>query len=404
MISKRDDELVGAARRSDPLGLLAVWSGRAREAVPYLTEQTTDLRGFQILVEAFRLWGKFVERAAPQPRDRLADFFLLVEQAFARTVGCRDGDWRLPGARRVRGRVHETPCISLVDTGWHLLGGQLANGIWGLYRGAARRAGLLDANMVWLSDETWEAANAASCLHGGAVDRLLDLVERALAGETVELPTDGRNPVPGALRRTFDEVPLRRHLRERLIDSHDLNRALANRLVRSGELEHRVFLERAALELQSHGTVLGRMIDCENLIAVLEGLFYRLCCARGKSLGAVAAELPVHLGEIETAREAFAGSGTYGQRNAGHREVRLYETIDASSTVSLLRSVMVLHEAVCEERQRAPWVWEDGATLGSDVDVAEPVDKDLRVGVPWRNDYYLRPLSGIARQLKELGV
>ena len=130
MISSKDDDLVGVARRSDPLGLLAVWSARAREAVPHLTEQTTEVRGFQILVEAFRLWSIFVNRE-PQPPERLTQFFMLVEQAFARTVGCRDGDWPLPGARRVRSRLGEVPRISVADGGWHLLGGQLVNGIWG---------------------------------------------------------------------------------------------------------------------------------------------------------------------------------------------------------------------------------------------------------------------------------
>ena len=403
MISSKDDDLVGVARRSDPLGLLAVWSARAREAVPHLTEQTTEVRGFQILVEAFRLWTIFVKRA-PQPRERLMEFFMLVEQAFARTIGWRDRDWPLPGARRVRARLGETPSISVADAGWHLLGGQLANGIWGLYRGAARRAGLLDINMAWLSDDTLAAAEATSCLRGTALDRLLELVGRAMGGETVDLPTDGRNPVPAALRRTFDEVPLRNHLRERLIDGHDLNRALAGRLAPLGELHHRSFFEQAARELEGHGPVLGRMIDCENLLAVLEGIFYRLCCARGESLDTLASTLPVHLGEIQKAKEAFASSGTYPRQKAGNRETRLHETIDTSSTTTLARSVLSLHEAVCKERQRAAWVWDEQGTLRSDVDIAEPDEADLKVGVPWRNDYYLRPLSSIARQLQKLGT
>lgn len=85
MISSKDDGLVGAANRSDPLGVLAVWSARAREVVPHLTEQTTDVRGFQILVEAYRLWGEFSDKQ-PQHAERLGEFFMLVEQAFARTL------------------------------------------------------------------------------------------------------------------------------------------------------------------------------------------------------------------------------------------------------------------------------------------------------------------------------
>ena len=404
MISSKDDDLVGAARRSDPLGVLAVWSARAREAVPHLTEQTTEVRGFQILVEAYRLWAIFVERT-PQPPERFKEFFMLVEQAFARTIGHRDhGDWLLPGARRIRSRLGETSCISVADAGWHLLGGQLASGIWGLYRGAARRAGLLDANMAWLSDDTLEAACATSYLRDVALGRLLDLVSQAMGGETVDLPTDGRNALPKALLRTFDEVPLRIHLRERLIDGHDLNQALAKRLVLSEQLDHREFFKLAAFELERHSPALIRVIDCENLLAVLEGVFYRLCCARGKSLDTLADILPVHLGEIEKARLAFASSGTYPGQKAGSREVRLHETIDTASTTKLARSVLSLHQAVSEERRRAAWVWEEQGTLRSDVDVTEPDEIDLKVGGAWRNDYYLRPLFRIAWQLKELGT
>lgn len=402
MISSKDDELVGAACRSDPLGLLAVWSARARDAVPHLTEQTTDVRGFQILVEAFRLWKIFVERA-PQPPERQTEFFMLVEQAFARTIGQRDAGWPLPGARRVRSRLGEPPCISVADPRWHLLGNQLASGIWGLYRGAARRAGLLDRNMVWLSDDTLEAATRTSCLCAVALERLLGLVEPAMDGETVKLPTDGRNALPSALCRTFDEVPLRSHLRSRLIDGHDLNHALAKRLVDSKQLKHREFLEQAALELEGHGPVLRRMIDCENLIAVLESVFYWLCGAKGESIKSLSDTLPVHLGEIRKALDAFAGSGTYSGEKLGPREDRLHKTINTSSAIGLANSVLSLHQAVSKERQRATWVWEEQGTLQSDVDVPEPTDDELKVGVAWRNDYYLWPLSSIGRKLEELG-
>ena len=401
MISNKDDVLVGVTRRSDPLGVLAVWSARAREAVPHLTEQTTEVRGFQILVEAFRLWTIFVNRT-PYPPERLMEFFMLVEQAFARTIGCRDGDWPLPGARRVRARLSEMPCISVTDGGWHLLEGQLVNGIWGLYRGAARRAGLLDTNMAWLSDDTFSAASATSYLRDTALERFLRLIGRAMDGKSVELPIDGRNALPSALRRTFDEVPLRSHLREKLIDGHDLNRALANKLVPLKQLHHRGFFELAAQELVEHRLVLNRVIDCENLLAALEGIFYSLCSARGESIEALTKSLPVHLGEIQNARMAFTRSGMYTGETAEKREIRLHETVDTSSTASLARSVLSLHQAVSEERQRATWVWEDQGTLRSDIDVAEPDEADLKVGLAWRNDYYLRPLSSIAKQLKEL--
>jgi hypothetical protein len=84
------------------MGVLAVWSVRGRDLVPHLTEQTTNVRGFQILVEAFRLWELY-EPGHPQHAGRLDDFFLLIEQTFARTVGWHDKNWPLPGSRRAAG-------------------------------------------------------------------------------------------------------------------------------------------------------------------------------------------------------------------------------------------------------------------------------------------------------------
>ena len=103
LITAKDDELVGASSRLDAMGVLAIWSVRGRDLVPHLTEQTANIRGFQILVEAFRLWELY-EPNHTEHADRLDDFFLLVEQAFARIVGWRERDWELPGARRVRAR------------------------------------------------------------------------------------------------------------------------------------------------------------------------------------------------------------------------------------------------------------------------------------------------------------
>ena len=83
LITEKDDELFGASSRLDAMGVLAIWSVRGRDLIPHLTEQTANIRGFQILVEAFRLWELY-ELNRPEHADRLDDFFLLVEQASVR--------------------------------------------------------------------------------------------------------------------------------------------------------------------------------------------------------------------------------------------------------------------------------------------------------------------------------
>ncbi len=402
MLTAKDDELLGASGRSDAMGVLAVWSVRGRDLVPHLTEQTTNVRGFQILVEAFRLWELY-EPSHSDHAGRLDDFFLLIEQAFARTVGWHDKDWGLPGARRVRARSSETPHISLQDPDWHLLSGQKSNGLWGLYRGAARRAQLLENDMTRLSSETIQQAALKSRIAGVIQVRLFEAVERAMDGQTVPLPTLMTDNLNKALHNTFWDLPIADHLHARLIKGHDLNRQLANRLLDVAQLDHRTFLTDAARDLPNHGAAIEHVIHCENLLAIVEAIFLWLCASKGKKVESAVADLPVDLDALDAARKSFGRSGIYRGLTAITRHRRFCEQLDTASKVTLARSVLLLHEKVCKERNRAPWVWvnEDQNVLGSDVEVKRPSDSELQVGLAWRNDYYLAPLQGIAKQLAE---
>lgn len=403
MLTDKDDQLLGSSSRSDAMGVLAVWSVRGRDLVPHLTEQTTNIRGFQILVEAFRLWELY-EPAHSVHAGRLDDFFLLIEQAFARTVGWHDKDWVLPGSRRVRARSSETPHISLKDPDWHLLGGQKANGLWGLYRGATRRAQLLEDDMTRLSSETMKQATSTSRITGAAQVRLFEVVERAMDGQTTPLPTHMNDTLNQALYNTFRDLPLAEHLHARLIEGHDLNRHLAKRLIDVTRLDHRTFLADAARDLPNHRATIENVTRCENLLAVVDAIFLWLCASKGNKVENAVADLPIDLDALGAARESFGHSGIYHGQTAIIRHRRFCEHFDTSSNVKLARSVLFLHKKVCKERKRAPWVWEneDQKVLFSDVEVERPSDKELRVGIAWRNDYYLAPLHGIAKQLAEV--
>ncbi len=400
MLTVKDEHLLGVSNRSDAMGVLAVWSVRGRDLVPHLTEQSTNVRGFQILVEAFRLW-EIYEPAHPEHAGRLDDFFLLIEQAFARTVGWHDKDWTLPGSRRVRARSSEEPQISLQDPDWHLLGGQKANGLWGLYRGASRRAGLLLDDMTRLSGETMEQATLHAGIGTGAQVRLFKAVARAMDGDTVALPRNMNNKLTASLYDTFWDLPLADHLHARLIKGHALNSQLAERLMAVEKLNHRTFLVAAARELADHRATIEDAVRCENLLAVVEAIFLWLCASKGMTVAAAVEELPVDLDALGAARAAFGHSGAYRGETAVARQSRFHEELDTSDKDALARSVLQLHEKVSEERKRAPWVWEDQGVLFSDVDVERPPDGALQVGLAWRNDYYLEPLRDIAKQLAE---
>ena len=400
VMTAKDEDLLGVSNRSDAMGVLAIWSVRGRDLIPHLTAQTTHVQGFQILVEAFRLWELY-ESEHPQHAGRLDDFFLLVEQAFARTVGARDKDWLLPGSRRVRARMTEDPHISLSDPGWHLLGGQKANGLWGLYRGAARRAGLLAKNIMRLSDETEKHASSQPGIRTNVQARLFDVVAPAMDGNTEALPNHMNNKLTASIYNTYWEVPLANHLHARLVDGHDLNRQLAQRLLDLDELEHRTFLDKAARELPEHRAAIEGVVHCENLLAVVEAIFLWLCASKGRRLDEVVVDLPVNLSDLARARTDFAHSGTYRDGTARDRHRLFCEKLDTSTAAALARSVLLLHKEVSKTRGQASWVWEDQGILCSDMELEPPTDVEFQVGLAWRNDYYLTPLKAIAKGLAE---
>lgn len=403
MLSDKDDDLLGVAHRSDAMGFLAVWSTRARSLVPHLTGQTTEIRGFQILGEALRLWELYQAEHSGDA-GRAADFFILVEQAFARTVAYQsDADWPLPGGRRVRARRTDEPHISLSDPGWHLLGAQKTNGLWGLYRGAAGRAGLLKDDLTRLADNTFDACKLATRFSAKAQTSLFSSIHEAMRGQTVAIPTRKNNPLAQAIRETFETVPLATHFRAHLVEGHDLNLELAQRLMGTDRLDHRSFMASAAHELPDHRETLDHAIRCENLIAVVESVFEWLCAHKGNKLLDVVADLPVDLAALETAKTGFANSGWYEGPTAKQRQTLLDNRLDTTSRLALANSVLFIHEEVSKSRGRATWVRVEDGILHGDVDLGEPTDEALTVGLAWRNDYYLRSLRSIVQQLEALG-
>lgn len=123
----------------DPLGTLGMWTGFGRRVVGNLTTQTTSLDDFRVLVI-----GCWLE---DQVRGQVAfegDAFLAWEQlcAYTRldvlqeTAGFRG----VNKARRNLGRDRIDVSAERVD---QLLTSQRVYGIWGLYRAAAWRCGLV---------------------------------------------------------------------------------------------------------------------------------------------------------------------------------------------------------------------------------------------------------------------
>jgi len=400
MISAEDPEIIGSANRADGMGTLAIWSTRARDLIPHLTEQTMEPRGFQILCEAIWLWEQY-EPKHPEHAGQLDRFFLLIEQAFGRVVFEQTDQWVLPGSRRVRARAGQVPEISLSDASLHLLGGQKANGLWGLYRGAAMRGGLIDDSTGLLSEPTRTACETNRFRYPKGVRKLLKRVASAMNGDTVQLDSHSSSHLVRYLTETFEYIPMRVHLAEVLVENPDLNHRLAKELRRRKRLSHRDFLVQQQRKLPvEHQQAVENVIRCENVLSVVESMFEWLCANRGLQVDSVATKLPLDPSRLVPALAEFTNSGLYGSGVAAER-FKLYCAIETGSRAALARSVLELHRVISEARGRAPWVWDEDGIVRSDVDLDLPPDAAFEVGVHWRNDYYLRPLKSVATLLEE---
>ena len=400
LLTEVDSDLIGTAGRMDAMGILAIWSIRGRDLVPHLTEQTNSVRGFQILIEAYRLWALY-ELDYPVHANRLDDFFLLIEQAFARIVGKCAGDWPLPGARRVRARLSTKPRISLVDLDWHLLNDQKANGIWALYRGAAQRAGLLEDDMSRLSNETMEQANSTTKITGRTQDQIFSVICDAMDG-TVDIPVRRNNAVTQAFYDTYREVPLVNHLHKMLIKRDELNCKLAALLRATDEIDHRKVLNDMVREHPAHEEIIRNVIRCEDLLSIVEAVFLWLCASRGKRIDTAVSDLPLDLEHLNRTHQLFGQSGVYGEETAKERHRLFCDELDLSDKESLAYSILRIHETISKGRGREPWVWEEGEVLSSDEEVDRPPASQFKVGWSWRNDYYLRPLKSIILEFEEV--
>lgn len=402
-VSDRDDEILGVANSIDGMGVLPVWSTRGRDLVPHLTAQTTSARGFQVLLEALRLVERFADDE-PDVTDRVADVFILIEQAIARIVGQQTGDWSLPGSRRVRGRVGQPIRISLEDPSWHLLGSQRGNGLWGLYRGAAFRAGLLDTSLERLTDEAMTTVEAAPMIATSeAQDELFGVIRSALDGVSPELDTTTARPLVNQVMAAWGAIPAAELLWDRLIATTPLTATLASVILQASDdrIDHRTVLARTGQLFEEHAAVIDNVVRCENYLSVLESIFLFTCAWGGtrQSFSEAAAELGVDLQQLSVAQERFATSGQY-EGIARARVGAFADRIDTSSGEGLLRSVLEVHEWVAKGRGRAMWVWEDeGGRLVGDVDVRSPSEDQFVVGRAWRNDYFLSALGSVAQEL-----
>lgn len=398
-----DKGLLGAVSGRDPLGILPVWQYRARDVVPHLTAASQQLAGFHVLLVALAWWPEFAKRHH-QPVRNLEKYYLLVEQAFARACNTQDGQWPLPGTRRL-GAGGTGVWIGL-DPSHHLLGGQLPNGTWGIYRSAAISAGFMDDNNVVSAELAAEIIKRTGCM-----ERVMAFVKKAMDKRDSEvwLAERRNHQLVGDLSSIIKQYPLADLLQKPLLKpAVPQVTAQVVSLMRhqhKAEFDCQVFVRNAMDSIPDHQTVFQHILHCEHYLATVEAVFEWLCSGEAASVKKATELLPVKMDALKAAKQQFRQSGDYRPGTLAAQRKAMMESLDLSSKEAFVRTLIQLHGEVSAARNNDPWI----SILETDrfdvrVSTGKPADTQLDPATSWRNGYYLPSLFNLVKQFYAGGV
>lgn len=392
-----DKDLIRPSVGRDPLGLQPIWTTRARDIVPHLTAQTSRIEGFQVLLTIYALWTQFQE-ANDLSDKQLEQFYLLTEQVIARSSYVINGVWPLPGRRRLLAGDSKL-IVSLSDHNFHLSQNQMSSGTWGLYRGAAERAGLLDIANRRIAAPYLKAA---APLPASIVQKLFKVIKEALSAPEAQIPIYGgkKGELAVAMAQLVERPPLISLLRDPLLfpTNNPLTGELATILANKTDWDYRPLIAQLIERLPGHRETLNHLLSCEQWLAPVEGIFDWLCAHSGFSLHEAALKLPVDLFVLRRFRTAFLHSGNYDGKAASRQN--LYAGLDLTDKASLISSLLAAHKAVAEEKEAGPWIgFDENERLDVRVSMDAPNKGELDPATAWRNDYYLSAFWRISRQV-----
>jgi hypothetical protein len=390
--SSEDGDLALPVSGRDPLGTQVVWQRRARDLVPALTAASREPAGFQLLLVAFAWWPQFATRFRCPAKD-LRNFFLLVEQAFARACRTCGHSWPLPGSRRLHDSSMHGVWFGLNAGRDFLLDSPLANGTWGLYRSPAASAGL-----VGESGELDPARAAAIRDASDVLPRLFSGIAQALRDPAVQVVAfERKSSNVEKLVRLVADPPQKKDIQAALVrpGASPLTGKLARLLCERDDESLDAFVARAGQALPEFAAVLRAVQDCERYIACMDAAFERLAARPGLRRDELAAALKVDMAALRASRERFRTSGTYDGL-AQQRHARL-AAAPLDSARALTDFLVAYHGEVSLARRTAPLVeWGDTGRLESVLAADDAVGVSLDARTAWRNTYYLDALRHLA--------
>lgn len=403
IMTEKDEDLLRPLSGRDPMGILPIWQHRARDVVPHITAASRHLDGFHVLLAALAWWPEFASKKK-QPAKQLTPYFLLVEQAFARACILNETPWNLPGSRRLA--TDKSVFIGL-NPKHHLLGGQLQNGVWGIYRSVAESAGLIDKNNVVNSRIVETIKNKSE-----AVKELWPYLNEALNQQSVE-------PVKIAERRNHrlvDELSkiIKSYPFARLICPFVLTPDKPVSTISVVELMRKQITldpfnpERFVLQdevlIKDRLEVFKHISKCERYIATIESIFDWLCSGLSTSVEDAVGKLQINMDVLRSALGDFCGSGEYPSGSLAYKRKIMLERLNLSSKKRLIETILDIHKDVSESRNNMPWITIESGKFDIVVLRGPPAEDQLNPISAWRNSYYLDSFFNLTKQFYKAGV
>ena len=398
-LTDKDNNLCLPLSGRDPLGTQTVWQRRARDIVPNLTAASRLSEGFHILLVVLAWWPVMAARK-DVPKPKLKEFFLLMEQAFARASRCADVPWTLPGNRRLNDG--EPGLWISLEKSAHLLDNQLTNGVWGLYRGPALNAGLIDEQNRICSAGLETRIRACSPIVGTLLRQIAEWFAEGPHAAPLSLAKRSSHGIVAGLNGILEDRPLKREIRETFVVPEDsqITIDLAKMLKTKDSLSSgvRAFVTNAIDALPQHAAPLANVVACEQFIAPLDAIFEEVCSAEERDVDRVAGQLKIDLADLRTARNRFAVAGGYDGLSRERADALL--ALDLSSARTLVVSLIEHHAAISESRRSAAWITlDESGRLDCSLTTTPPGPAGLSPTTAWRNGYYLHALHDLAHQV-----
>ncbi|MFI8616141.1 hypothetical protein ACIGHN_11595 [Acidovorax sp. NPDC077693] len=390
--TSEDDTLALPLSGRDPLGTQVIWQRRARDIVPALTGASRQVEGFQILITALAWWPTFAVQHK-RPQKDLHNFFLLIEQIFARACKMNATDWRLPGSRRLKDAQERDLWIGLDGRRDFLVNSPLTNGTWGIYRNPAETAGLVDASgrvPSVLAKQVLSSTEVVRTMFGPIATSLADPKQRITVAQRSSKKIS-------QLARIVERPPQRSYFRNKLVcpANSPVTTALAELASEQNDETIDKLLARALQRLPLFEQPLQDVSHCERYITSLDLVFEWLGSHPGCTLKELAEKLPMHLTALRGAQSRFKSSGKYEGLSANRHSALASFSLDTSA--SLIENVIEHHRLISASRGTTPLIsWSDTRKLESVVATEPTEDQQIDVRHVWRNSYYLDSLRQLA--------